>query len=339
MRTTDKLREGNAPHPLLYDTSMTMKKRNKTWLIHSFSLLAVVLYAWLIQHYYGWQKMLAAWQEISPLKIMLSLLLMFFTYAVRAARIHDFFSPSKDYPLASCLKIMLTHNLLNNLMPMRTGEASFPLLMRKEFGTPIASATALLVMFRIMDFQILLMLGALSFLMFTGLHSQWLWVVPVLIIAPLAIFPLKTYLQSLSGRFTGYKFEQKIEQVLNILPTRFSTLLRMWLLSWLSWGTKIAVFTFIMLWFANIDPWSAMGATFAGELSAVIPIHTPGGLGTYEAGMVGIAAMLGLRGDWILFAGVQLHLLIIFSTLLSAVVGYFIPSRKLIETVVVADKY
>ena len=304
-----------------------MKKLNKTWLIHIFSIAAVGLYACVIQHYYGWQKILLAWHEVSPLKLVLCLALMFFTYAVRAARIHDFFSPSPDYPLASCLKIMLTHNLLNNLMPMRTGEASFPLLMRREFGTPLASATALLVLFRIMDFQILMVLGCLCFLMFSSAHTWQLWVMPVLILAPLTLFPLKKYLQRMAPKFVGYKFEQKFVQVLDILPSNFFTLLRMWLLSWLSWGTKLVVFTFIMLWFADVDWWSAMGATFAGELGSIIPIHSPGGLGTYEASMLGISAMLGLRGDWILFAGVQLHLLIIFSTLLSGVVGYFIPSR------------
>jgi uncharacterized membrane protein YbhN (UPF0104 family) len=308
---------------------MTIKMQ-KAWIIHLSSLLAVALYAWLVQHYYGWQNLIATWQSVSFTQLASSIALLFFTYAVRATRIYYYFSPARNYPLASCIKIMLVHNLLNNLLPMRTGEASFPFLMRKEFGTALSTATALLVMLRILDLQILLVIGGLSFLLFTQQHGIWIGLLPIIAVFPLVLFPFTRKIKNYWARFQHTKIHPYIEPVLDIVPARFAIFLRMWLLSWLSWGIKIAVFTFIMLRFTQADTHSVMIATFAGELSAVIPIHTPGGLGTYEAGMVGISALLGLQAEWILFAGVQLHILIIFSTLLAGVLGYLIPSRHAI---------
>ena len=65
-----------------------------------------------------------------------------------------------------------------------------------------------------------------------------------------------------------------------------------------------------------------------GELSSVIPIHTPGGLGTYEASMLGTARLLGITGGWVLFAAVQLHLMILLSTLLGGVAAQLMGGSR-----------
>ena len=289
--------------------------------------MTLVLYIALVQHYYGWQAIISTWQLASGAQVIGSLLLLFFTYAMRAARIYYYFPSAQRCSFASSLKVMLLHNLLNNLLPMRTGEASFPLLMRHEFATSLTTATSLLLLFRVMDLHILLIVGGICYLALGQHFALAAWFLVCTMLLPLSLFPLLNRFKLRSNQWPTNLFTHYLQRFLRVVPAHFYGYLSMWVLSWLNWGIKIVIFTYILLWFAP-DTWSALTACFAGELSAIFPIHTPAGLGTYEAAMVGISALMGVRGDWILFAGVQLHLFIIISTCLGAIVGYLIPSQK-----------
>ena len=303
------------------------RSRTGPWL-KALSLLTVVAYALAIEYFYGWGKIFTAWEAVPAWHIALALLLMFFTYAVRGLLIHYYFLPLTRRQLPICLKIMLLHNMLNNLLPMRSGEASFPLMMRNYFGLSLTSATAGLFLLRLLDLQVLLSIGWFAVVVYMG--GDWaLWLsMPMLFFSPLLLLRCTTWLQRLQTRCapTG-KLHRLIAKLLAALPRDFMHLVNLWLYTWLGWSTKLAVFTLVMLWFANTDWRSALGTTLGGELSGMIPIHPPGGLGTYEASMVGTAKILGIEGDWVLFAGVQLHLLILLSTLLGGVVAQFIRKK------------
>ena len=54
------------------------------------------------------------------------------------------------------------HNLFNNLLPMRAGEASFPVLMRRYFDVPLARSLAALLWFRLMDVHALAAVAMLA---------------------------------------------------------------------------------------------------------------------------------------------------------------------------------
>jgi len=309
------------------------------------TLLAVIAYGAAIQWYFGWSKLIAAWTEIPLWQPLLALVLMFFTYLVRGLRIYDYFRPATSVVTANgyvsaggqpnaragltlCCQIMLTHNLMNNLLPMRTGEASFPLLMRSNFAMPLSRSTAGLLLLRLLDLQVLLCIGWLALVGYAG-AAPWLWwSLPPLVLAPLLVLPFVPLLKRWQKRVTQPRLQHFLEQALQATPTNFGQLLRAWLLTWLTWGTKIVIFALVLRWFADTDWWSAIAACIGGELSSVLPIHAPGGLGTYEASMFAAAKLLGVEGDWVLFAGVQLHLLIILSTLLGGLVALLLPTKR-----------
>ena len=316
---------------LKFTNSASIKTSSQPWL-KALSLLAVIAYTLAIEYFYGWIKIFAAWKAVPVWHIALALLLMFFTYAVRGLRIHYYFLPLTRGKLLICLKIMLLHNMLNNLLPMRSGEASFPLMMRNYFGLSLTSATAGLFLLRLLDLQVLLSIGWFALVVFKG--GDWLlWLsFPILLTAPLLLLQCAPWL-CVAQKYllpTG-KPHKIIEKLLAALPRDFVHLFNLWLYTWLGWSSKLLVFTLVMLWFANTNWRSALGATLGGELSGMIPIHPPGGLGTYEASMVSTAKILGIEGDWVLFAGVQLHLLILLSTLLGGVVAQVITGKPYIK--------
>lgn len=305
-------------------------KNRSSLLAHALLVLAIVAYAAVIQWLFGWQKMLAAWQHIPWWYPVLALLLMFFTYVIRGWRIYDFFLPMTRSGLLLCCKIMLSHNLLNNLLPMRTGEASFPLLMRSYFSASISYSTAGLVLLRLLDLQVLLCIGFLTFLGFKQSLTLFWWVVFILlVISPLLLLPLSPWLARLALRIRQPKLQQILQQVVAALPPHLPALLRSWLLTWLCWVVKIVVFALVLRWFATVDWWRAIGVCIGGELSSVLPIHAPAGLGTYEASMLAAGKLMGIEGQWILFAGVQLHLLMIISTLIGGLVALFIRDTRI----------
>lgn len=289
--------------------------------------LAIVAYVAFIQWFFGWQKVWAAWRDIPLWKPACAIVLMFFTYVVRGWRTYDFFLPLTRGRLLTCCKIMLSHNLLNTLLPARAGEASFPLLMRTYFGTSIAYTTSGLLLLRLLDLQVLLCILALALMAYHGLpHWMWWWL-PPLVLSPLLLLPLAPWLKRQLPRVRSPKLHHLLQQLITALPAHRYELFRSWLQTWICWGSKIVVFAIVFRWFAEIDFWGATGAVIGGELSSVLPIHAPGGLGTYEAGIVAAAKLMGIHGK-LLFASVQLHLLMLVSTLIGGAIALLIKDQK-----------
>lgn len=303
------------------------KLKNKT--IPIISLLAVVLYALAIEYFYGWHTLVAAWSNVPLWKISAALVLMFCTYLIRGLRIHYYFLPLTRGHLQQCLKIMLMHNLLNNLLPMRTGEASFPVLMQRYFGLSFTAATAGLVLLRLLDLHVLVCIGGVVITAYVGVSKWFWWCLSLAIFLPLLLVPCAPMLRAYYTKLAPGKLHNIIAQLTLALPRSFTQLVCLWLYTWLCWVTKIGVFTLVLLWFANTHWLNALGAAFGGELSSVIPIHPPGGLGTYEASMLGTARLLGIKDDWVLFAAVQLHLMILLSTLLGGLAAQVIGERNI----------
>ena len=131
-----------------------------------FGLLALVLVG--IQCAVGWSTLLAPWRALPPTDLAFAALLPLGSYAARALRLYDYFLPGTRGGFAACLKLTLLHNLLNNFLPMRTGEVSFPVLMARYFATPLATSLAALLWFRLMD------LHALAAVALLAIGGRWL---------------------------------------------------------------------------------------------------------------------------------------------------------------------
>lgn len=292
--------------------------------ISIFYLILALAYIYFIEHYYGWHFILQSWTKIEPIKLAGAFCLILVTWYIRALRVCDYFSlPWRD-SISSCLKVVLLHNLINSIFPIRSGEASFPLLMKKEFSLSIAKSTTALVILRLLDLHVLLMTGLILYLILQKSVFLLDIAIPTSIALPLLLLSLKEWIsKKISSRdeFIGKKL---LLQIISAVPERKSILLRSWLLTALCWIIKIIVYGLIAFWFSSSSLIQTMLAAFAGELGSIIPIHTPGALGTYEAGMLGLSRLFGLQGDWIMLTAVQLHLVIIVSTLLGGIVAIFI---------------
>ncbi|MDQ2706054.1 MAG: UPF0104 family protein, partial [Pseudomonadota bacterium] len=114
------------------------------------------------------------------------------------------------------------------------------------------------------------------------------------------------------------KVEKYVDQIDDGIPRDLMAFLRAWALTVFNWGIKVAVLAWV-LGLMGVGPIAAcFGGALGGELSSVLPLHAPAGVGTYPAGIAAGAAAFGASGDGLKLlatASINAHLLLIVSAL------------------------
>lgn len=278
----------------------------------------LIVFALIVEYTVGWARLLAPWRDVSLAAIVVAMLLTFGSYWLRAARFYDYFRGEMKGRFVLCTKLMLQHNLLNNLLPMRSGELSFPVLMSRYFAVPARRSLPALLWFRVLDLHTL---GAAALL---ALYR----VSPLIVIVLLAWLPLPWLLFHFSARTQAWlarhhhgRPARLAAELLQGLPQERPAFFRAWGWTLVNWLVKLAAFAWVLRLFINIDwPAAGMGA-LAGDLTSVLPIHGIAGAGTYEAGVVAGLLPFGVTATAALAAAVNLHLFLLGTTLAGGAVA------------------
>ena len=150
------------------------------------SLALFVGLVMLVQHYYGWAELLTPWRHLSGISVLIALVLVGVSHALRAARVHDYFRTDTTGHFPRCLKVVLQHHLLNNLLPMRSGEISFPIFMSRYLEIPAQRSVPALAWFRFLDLHTVI--GLATLVATEYFFSSW-WLPSILLLLWLG-FPL-----------------------------------------------------------------------------------------------------------------------------------------------------
>ncbi|WP_143870130.1 lysylphosphatidylglycerol synthase transmembrane domain-containing protein [Catenovulum sediminis] len=296
------------------------------WLIASMVFIAVISY---MQITVGWQNVLAQWQQLSITQLLLITALTFISYYLRAYRSYYYFGKALNHPFSLYVRINFLHNALNNFLPMRLGEASFPLFMKQTFNYSILRASSGLLLIRLMDLHwLLLLLSLLAALQINTLF--WLltlgWVIlPFIVwhIFPFLLLKLpkklqqKVQLLSLEGPIEERKEERNAALFLAKVYCQTACI----------WLIKLAALVFIFSAFIELDGFKAIFAVVSADLSSVLPIHGLAGSGTFEAAILAALLPFGLQPERILVAAVNLHIYVLAVTLLSVPIALCIQAK------------
>lgn len=289
------------------------------WVLGVAIFLALVV---LLQATVGWRALLAPWREMPPGSLLVALLLVLASYAVRTIRIHQYFQPDTGERFPATFRLVLLHNLFNNLFPMRSGEASFPILMKRDFQVPFARSVPGLVYLRFLDFHFLLVLGAVV-LFARGRQPVWL-VLALAAPLPFLVFRVQerilARLRDREGRLIGI-----LKKGLTGLPSTPVLFWGTWLWTGVNWSAKLLAFGWILKSFVPMPYPVALLGSITGEISSVLPVHGLAGAGTYEAGILAGLLPLGIRADAALAGAVNLHLFVLGASVLGAVLGMLLP--------------
>jgi len=304
---------------------LNTKTPSSWWSRHAVTLIAtlsVLAYALFIHAYWGWSKVLSVWMQVGLPTIVLSIAALVATQFIRTHRMGSYFP---DLPKGSFFKLYrLTqiHNLLNIMMPFRTGETSFPVLMRSEFGLPIMRGASALVVLRLLDLHALLLAAGLAW-------AGW----ALFLIAPVLLFPVSHGVLAWARKRLPAKLAPKLDDISTGLPAHIPAFIRAWALTVVNWLIKVLVLGFALS-LMGVDPLAAaFGGAVGGELSSVLPFHAPAGVGTYPAGIVAGAAAFGADRagpgmDLVMQASINGHLLIIVSALAATAIALPLGRRR-----------
>lgn len=305
-------------------------RRNRMWLVTAGTLAA---YAIFLQIAFGIPELLSQLSMMGAGPLLGALVLLVMTYVVRCWRVADYFPRETKGQFRRLLKLTLVHNLLNVMLPLRSGEASFPLLMRSEFGMPLARATAALLVMRLLDLHALLAAAGIGLVIGEGAKAWAVLLWLAFLLAPLPLFALKNPLLRLTQRLPD-RLRILVEEIERGLPADPNAFMRAWGATVVNWGIKVVVLAWVLR-LMDVSPLAAsFGGALGGELSSVLPVHAPGGVGTYPAGIVAGAVSFGAATSptslaLIGKAAVNAHLLILISAFVGTGIAVVLsPTRR-----------
>jgi len=266
----------------------------------------------------GVDRLLAPWRAIDPLALLVALALMLASYLIRTLRITRYFHAALAGHFWSAFRLSSWHNLMNNLLPMRSGEVAFPVLMQRYYGLAPIESVPVLFWFRLLDLQVVLLIGLAAGGHLVGIDGGLLALcLGALLLGPVVAYGLRGWLHERlaghDGRLVG-----KVVAMLASLPDRPSRFLGTLFWTWANWLVKLAALGWVLAALAPVTFAEGVLGAIGGDLTTVLPIHAPGGFGTYEAGvMVFLGAMVS-EPRTVLAAAVNLHLFVLGTALLSA---------------------
>ncbi len=285
-----------------------------------FTVIIVIVYAVFIEWFWGWSTILRQWAEVGALTIIAALALLTSTYFLRTWRIYDYFPRETSGRFSALFRVTQVHNLLNIMLPFRTGETSFPLLMRTEFGIPLARGTAALLVMRLLDLHALFAAAGIGFAIASSyaLLAWLLW--SAFLLLPVAAFAARGPLVRLAAKLLPSKLQHFVAEIENGLPANAAAFARAWAMTIVNWLVKVLVLAWALRLMGVVPAAASFGGALGGELSSVLPMHAPGGVGTYPAGITAGAVAFGASSDAadiaaLAGASINAHLLIIVSAL------------------------
>ncbi len=321
-------------------------RESRRWVARLFPFLAGTALALLLLRQINPLQVLQLLASSDPRWLLAGLGLYLLTNVVRTYRISVLlvlreraaFHAERTAWLAP-LKILpdiLAQSLFNNLLPFRSGEASFPLLMYQHHRVALSESTAALVVARIFDviaiaaLYVLFALTSLSNLQ--GTSSVLVVSIMLLMFAGLVILAAAPWLVRIGLRFAEW------------LTSRLHLTGR--LMTWLLHGGQRAAaalsrmrtpatfgFTFaysLLAWFGTFGWFAAfmqaihlplplskiiLGAAFA-VIANALPLSTLGGFGAQQAGWALGFSLLGMAIDLAIASGFAVEILTLLASVL-----------------------
>jgi uncharacterized membrane protein YbhN (UPF0104 family) len=293
------------------------------------SWLVLILFVAGVEYWVGWKTVLAPWATFGWAQGFIALALLVLSYALRAWRMYDYFPQQLHGQWLQTWRLMLIHNALNNMLPARTGEISFPVMMKRYFGVTYAHSVSALVWFRFLDLHSILAFALYPLLVVTPLKRIAVPLIVLWMLLPMVVYILRNRIEVAFAGKDG-KLSELAQQAMYGLPDNWGEFWRSWVMTWANWIVKLVTLAWLLGQFVPSASWNVLQAgVVGGELTSVLPIHAPGGFGTYEAGVIAaLSAAPSVSAQAATVGAVNVHLFVLGSSLIGALVGWLIPLKK-----------
>jgi glycosyltransferase 2 family protein len=302
-----------------------MKQKNS---IKVLAVLITIVLVSLLFTQVDLRDIITTLQNINPLYLLAGFLLYTISYVFRAWRFHILLN--KEVSIRDLFHIECVHNMMNNLLPARTGELSYIYLLKKGSNRTTGEGIATLVLARIFDFVCIIVLFFIA-AMFTKNLPQiilsTIWIIGLLLLFFIAflafLFHSKHPLTYLKHFFHKVHLDQyKIGVYVLNKGTETITCLdkirdrwiysQIFLISLPIWLTNYLM-VFVLMTGMNLNlPLQVvvLGSTFS-LISTLLPVNGIAGFGTQEGFWVLIFVPLGLTLNSAIVSAFIVHIVII----------------------------
>lgn len=273
-------------------------------------------------------------KNIEPSLLGMIIVVFFFHCLFRSLR----FSVATRTELRYVYMISAIHSLLNRIMPFRTGELTWPILMKRYLNTDFVSSVSLLLLIRYLDVFCLIFLFTVACLIvkpvfFTYLIGTVLIMILMFQIASLLF--LGSFLDRLSfimERLSRFGFKNRIEiliEKLDKLKKRRNTqnflrlmclLLLLTLMNWLS--IYFIFFVYIVMLSLEFTFFQVICGASLVAVCGVLPVNSLGRFGVFELTWAGGFILLGMPKDVAVPMGLFVNISNTCIAFILALVGY-----------------
>jgi uncharacterized membrane protein YbhN (UPF0104 family) len=279
-------------------------------------LSLATVFAVAVHYLVGWREVFQAWTHVSAPLAGGAVLLMFASYASRTARLMHYLQRVVRVKFWPALRVTLVHNLFNHVLPFRTGEVSFPILLKRAFGVDVGRSVVTLMWFRLLDASIVFGLGG-ALLGLTRLpHVKWVAVLMIAALSPAVLYVLRPQMELRFASIGNARVKRVLAAMLSAIPPSAPAMLIDTMWTFLNWAFKLAGLALVLKAFVSVTPATAGIAVVGGELASVISAPVPAGLGTYEAGIVAPLVLAGIPAVDAIKAAVNVHLLLLTTAMI-----------------------
>jgi uncharacterized membrane protein YbhN (UPF0104 family) len=287
--------------------------------------LGVALLTWLTRGIAG-HELLAALSPVAWWAWPAAIVGLAASYASRALRIRAELRSRHPVSFRQCLEVMLVHNAAVNVVPMRGGEAAYPLLVHRRLGVPLAHAVGSLFWMRIQD-ALILALAALA--LWPGLPGVTRAAGAAALVA-LVVAALRILARIGARRAPGrpppvpLRTVRAAAEALALAPRHGWA---GWAWSAASWTSKLSALGLLLAALSGLGPRDAVTGALGGELAGVLPLQGPAGFGTYEGGVWAGAAVRGRSAVEIAAPAIAVHLLSLTTAVAAGALAHVLSRR------------
>jgi uncharacterized membrane protein YbhN (UPF0104 family) len=280
------------------------------------SLALALAFVLAVQYFVGWREVLRAWSEVPVPLTAAAVLLITASYGCRAARLSAYFRGPTRVRFGPALRVTLVHNLLNHVMPFRTGEASFPILLKRAVDLDVGRGLATLVWFRLLDAAVLASLGGALIAFGHWRGAYWFALLAIGPALPFASFALRPRIAAWVGALERPRLKRTLQAMVEAIPSSAASMVLDVVWTILNWLFKLFALAVVLAVFSKAGPVASLVAVLSGELTSLLPLHAPAGLGTYEAGIVSALALAGTPTVLAIKAAVNVHLMLLTTAMI-----------------------
>jgi hypothetical protein len=298
------------------------------------ALIAALVLYWLLKDGTG-EAVLNALRGATLWPLLLAGCLVAVIQGLRAWRFRILADGGLAPPEPAMFGIATKLVLLNYLLPFKLGELSFPVMMKRRYGTPLLRGAGILILSRFLDFgavgAILLLTGAMILD-----PSVLAWSRPALIALGLALLALPflgldllPWLQRLVAPWP--RLARLVEQLtagaslMRPLPQRsLAALLTLgvWAAhSLIAWLAGLAIH-------AAVGPVQLAMAGAAGNLAFALPVPAIAGLGAPQAAWVGALRLADIPWYPAIASAIVCHGLLLIAVLVLGLVTLLVPLAR-----------